>query len=365
MSRVHLITPTLIPHDAVANDVFGMMRWLRLRGRQALAYAETIHPAFREIAQPVSAYQEYASLRNDVLIYHHSVGWKAGPCMFERSRNLKAIRYYSVTPSRFFRRYDPFYTELCLRGEMQTRELLRHRPDLLLAISEFTASELERAGADHRQCRIVPPFHAIGELESLEEDESFAASLRGRVNVVFVGRVAPNKGHRHLLRAFGCYRRRFSPDAQLYVVGKFEDRFSRFLAELQAEAGRNDLNGAPHFTGAVSASRLKAIYANASLFLCTSEHEGFCVPLVEAMYYGVPIVAFDSGAVGGTLGEDGLVWDTSNPALLAESMATVMTRQDVKERLVRQQRQRFDRHFTPEAIGRALDQALGPLLDKR
>ena len=365
MSRVHLITPTLIPHDAVANDVFGMMRWLHLRGQQVLAYAETIHPAFREIAQPVSAYQEYSSLRNDMLIYHHSVGWEAGPRIIERSRNLKAIRYHSVTPSRFFRRYDPFYTELCLRGEMQTRELLRQRPDLLLPTSEFTGSELERAGADHRQCRVVPPFHAIGELESVEENESLAARLRGRVNVVFVGRVAPNKGHLRLLRAFACYRRRFAPDAQLYVVGRIEERFDRFFAELQAETDRNDLNGAVHFIGAVSASRLKTIYANASLFLCTSEHEGFCVPLVEAMYYGVPIVASDGGAVGGTLGDDGLVWDTSNPALLAESMAAVMTCSDVKERLVREQRRRFDCHFTPEAIGRAFDRALAPLLDKR
>src|SRR5438093_1248545 len=71
------------------------------------------------------------------------------------------------------------------------------------------------------------------------------------------------------------------------------------------------------------------------------------------------------GAVGGTLGDDGLVWDTSNPALLAESMAAVMTCSDVKERLVREQRRRFDCHFTPEAIGRAFDRALAPLLDKR
>src|SRR5262245_12434512 len=143
MDRVHLVTPTLTPHDAVANDLFGMLRWLRLQGHQATAYAEIIDPVFRAQVQPVTAYEEFSSSRNDVLIYHHSVGWPAGPPLFARSRNRKTIRYHSVTPSRFFCPYAGVYAERCLRGEMQTYELLRCDPDSLMPTSEFTARELE------------------------------------------------------------------------------------------------------------------------------------------------------------------------------------------------------------------------------
>jgi len=312
--------------------------------------------------QPVTAYEEFASARDDVLIYHHSVGWPAGPRLFERSRNRKALRYHSVTPSRFFRPYDAEYTEFCRRGEMQTRALLCQRPEIFMATSDFTAWELERAGSDRRACRIVPPFHAIADLEPLEEDAALAARLCRQVNIVFVGRVVPNKGHLHLIRAFGHFRRHFQANARLYLIGRIENRFATFLAKLQAEIDRHLLSETVHFTGPVSPNQLKTFYACASLFLCTSEHEGFCVPLVEAMYYGVPIVAFGSTAIPGTLGDDGLVWDTPNPALLAESMAQVLTRLGIRQSLVRVQRRRFDSRFTLEAIARAFAQAIEPLL---
>lgn len=362
MPRVHIMTPTLAVGDAVSNDVFGMVRWFRLRNWPADAYAQYLDPALRGKARPINQYEPHLYARDDLLIYHHSVGWPLGLALLERTRNRIIYKYHSITPARFFRPYNKQYAYHCITGDCQTRHLMHFRPERLLADSAFNARELIDAGALPAACRVAAPFHAIGSLDPVPEDEELAERLAGQTNILFVGRVVPNKGHLHLIRAFAHYHHEFDPNSRLIIVGKLDTQLAVYMSDLKHEILRQHLADAVHFTGPVTASQLKTFYLHASLFLCASEHEGFCVPLVEAMYYGVPIVAYGSSAVRGTLEPAGLVWDTPDPSVLAASAWMLRSNPAARAALVESQRQHFFRHYCPPAIDRSFEQALAPLI---
>ena len=363
MARIHLLTPSIIPGDAVSSDLLGMRRWFRRQGHEAFAYAGRCHEGLRHQVRPLRAYRRYLASRDDVLIYHHSVGWPAGLALYEMSRNRKIVRYHNVTPAHFYEPYNTSYVRACLRGIKETRWLARSRPELFLAASDFNAQGLIASGAQPSACRTIPPLHGIGDLDQLQVDEELAAQLRDRTNLLFVGRVTPNKGQLHLIRALAYYLRYLGQDAHLYLVGGFDVGIPGYLEELQSEIRRHRLQDRVHLCGKVMARQLKTYYTHASVFVCASEHEGFCVPLVEAMYYGIPIVAYGGSAVGATLGDAGIVWGTPAPALFAESIRQIITRPEVRAILVHRQRERFNEHFTAAAIERKLAEIFPAILD--
>ncbi|MCS6851637.1 MAG: glycosyltransferase [Gemmataceae bacterium] len=346
---MHILTPVLSPGDAVTHDALGMVRQLRCWGWQAMAYAQYCDGRLRDLAQPLAAFEPFLKARRDWLIYHHSVGWPLGQHLWEHSRNRRILRYHSVTPARFFRRYQPRYAAGCQFGEWQTRRLLRDRPIRLLADSHHNFAELLAAGARPEDCRVVPPFHAAEELANLPADPRLERMLQGGPHVVFVGKVAPNKGHRHLLRVFALFHRQ-AATSQLHIVGRLDPQLGDYVAELRRQVSNLGLENAVRFHGSVSPRQLRTFYAKAHAFLCTSEHEGFGVPLVEAMRFGVPVVAQAAGAVRETLGPTGLVWDSAEPALLAEGLRAVCTAGAIRQLLIDWQRWRYECEFRPDRI---------------
>jgi glycosyltransferase involved in cell wall biosynthesis len=362
MSRIHILTPAVLHGDAVSNDVLGMRRWFRKHGFQAHVYTSRQHRSLKPKVRPLQEYEQYLENREDVLLYHHSVGWPAGLALYERSRNRRVLKYHNVTPAVYYRSYNKGCIRMCRDGQEATHRLVRTRPELVLADSDFNVRELMAQGAEAAACRTVPPFHRIHELERLPPDETLAAELRERKNLLFVGRMAPNKGQLHLIRTLAYYQRYLNGQAHLHLVGIFLPGLNQYRDELEREVRRHRLHGRVHFAGRVSNRQLKTYYAHASVFVCASEHEGFCVPLAEAMYFGVPIVAYGGSAVAGTLGEAGLVWERPAPALLAESIRLIEERRDVRQALVQRQRERFAAHFAIDAIERRLADALAPIL---
>jgi glycosyltransferase involved in cell wall biosynthesis len=363
MSRIHLLTPNLVPGDAVSTDVLAMRRWLRQRGHETHVYAGRCHPAFRGQVRPLKAYEAFQQGRDDLLIYHHSVGWPAGLALYQASHNRRIVRYHNVTPAVFYKPYNIHYVRACRQGERETRRLAQSSPELFLADSEFNAQGLVAFGADPGSCRTVPPFHSIARLDNLPADATLAAELQGRSNWLFVGRLSPNKGQRHLIRALGYFQRYLGGQAHLLLVGGCDSGLIDYNEELRAEVRHQRLEGRVHFVGKVSDRALKTYYTHGSVFVCASEHEGFCVPLAEAMHFGIPIVAYSGSAVGFTLSDAALTWETPSPALLAESVRLIEERPEVRAALVRNQRARFQSQFTTEAIGLRLQEALLPLLD--
>jgi glycosyltransferase involved in cell wall biosynthesis len=365
MNAIHLLTPHMRLGDAVSHDVLGMRRWLQKRGHEVHVYAQRCRRGLRHIVQPLSDYESLLDHGDDWLIYHHSVGWPAGFRLWQRSRQRKIVRYHNVTPAAFFTAYQPAIARSCRAGREQLLQLVDSRPELWLGASPFNVQEVVQAGADAARCTAVPPLHAMGHLARTPVDEKLAASLDRMPTFLFVGRIAPNKGHGHLIRAFAHYHHYINRNSRLVFAGGLDPALVAYRHELQEELRRGRVESAVQFAGNVCLRELKALYLHCRAFLCASEHEGFCVPLVEAMRFRLPIVSGSpSPAVARTLGNAGLAWPTPAPALLAETLWRLESDAALRRYVIADQTRRYACHFTAAAIARKLERALEPVLGR-
>src|SRR5207237_5253518 len=151
----------------------------------------------------------------------------------------------------------------------------------------------------------------------------------GWTNVMFVGRVIPNKKFEDVIRAFHVYRTRHNPRSRLLLVGSYGgfDKYLTMLHHIVAALGTPDV----HFLGHVSNEELTAVYDVADLFLCASEHEGFCVPLIESFYKRVPVVAYAATAVPATMDGGGVLYETKDPFEVARLMAAILDDLDLED----------------------------------
>jgi glycosyltransferase involved in cell wall biosynthesis len=222
--------------------------------------------------------------------------------------------------------------------------------------------ELLAEGASESRSFVVPPFHTVDRLNAIEPDAGVLDSYADdKTNILMVGRVSPNKGHPALIAAFAAYHHDYNPNSRLLIVGKEDMRLERYSKLLRELARRLKLQDAVVFAGEVSDHALKAYYQVADAFMITSEHEGFCVPLVEAMAMKVPIVAYASTAIPETVGTAGLVWEERNPYLLAESIKSIVSDRSVGQALSDTGWRRYAQHFTNERIETTFLRALETL----
>lgn len=177
---------------------------------------------------------------------------------------------------------------------------------------------------------IVVPFDDYRKKPSQDIIEKYKDD---RHNIVFTGRVAPNKCHQDIIAAFACYKKYYDSKARLFLVGSYKekDTYYRKLKKYVDLLGVEDVV----FTGHIKFEEILAYYHIADVFLCMSEHEGFCVPLIEAMYFGVPIIAYNCTAVPMTLGDGGILVNKKNPietaALINRIISDPMLRDLMKE----------------------------------
>jgi glycosyltransferase involved in cell wall biosynthesis len=218
-------------------------------------------------------------------------------------------------------------------------------------------------GASAEKSFVVPPFHHIDRLHCIKADADVLERYAdGHVNILMVGRVAPHKGHLALLEAFATYYYHYNDKSRLFIVGKGGEGLSTYAALLRRAVVSLGLEGAVVFTGGVTDEALKAYYMVADAFMITSEHEGFCVPLVEAMAMKVPIMAYASSAIPGTVADAGLVWRERDPYLLAQSLDLLVKDKNASSALRLRGRRRYEEQYTNERIEAEFLRALGQLL---
>lgn len=350
MTRIAILTPTLTPADAVSNDVLAMQRLLSKRGHEVRIFADSSSLE----AEEISSHEETPSYLNspkDVLIYHHSIGWEDGVEILTNSDSRKIIKYHNVTPPEFFEGISERHQELCRSGRAQLQNIIECRPDLVLAASAFNQSDLMAAGSPEDKTFVVPPFNHADELQSEKADlEILDRYDDGSINLLAVGGIRPNKGHAALLEAFAVYYFNFNQAARLFVVGAETKPFKAYTTILRQLMNTWDLDEHIVFTGEVSNQILKTYYLLADALVMTSEHEGFCVPLVEAMAMKVPIVAYDSTAIPETAGDSGLVLNERDPYFMAQSIDYLLTNETVKMQLLSRGAERYERQFSNQAI---------------
>lgn len=362
MARIAILTPSITTGDAVSNDVVGMYHVLERQGFETRIFAEggTLTTPEVSAAEHISG---FLGNPDDVLIYHYSRGWDPGLELL-RSLNCRiVIRYHNVTPPEYFAKYNADLAAMCHAGRQQLKPIARAACDRYLSDSAYNMRELMAEGASESDSFVVPPFNHIDRLHSVEPDQDLLQRLAdGKVNICMVGRVAPNKSHPALLEAFAAYHHDYNSNSRLLIVGKEETRLRNYGLLLREMVNRLKLRGAVVFTGEVSEPALKAYYQSAHAFMITSEHEGFCVPLVEAMSMGLPIVAYSAAAIPETVADAGIVWKDRNPYLLAESINSLTTDKSLSAALSVKGRRRYEEHFTNQKIEATFLRAMSGIL---
>jgi glycosyltransferase involved in cell wall biosynthesis len=331
---VHQFVPTLISNDAVGNHTLRMHRALCNAGIDAMVWAVNIHPEASGAARLFSDFDRWRSRSGsrDVLVYQaasHSEG--IVPALLRRS-GTKVINYHNITPASYYERFDVITADSLRRADREVR-MLASQARVAIAVSEYNATLLRKMGVRH--VHVIPPY--LSPALTAQPDPATQTALEGGLpgmRLLFVGRVVPNKGHIDLIRTLAVIRAAIDPHARLYLVGPPGPRlYMHALAELAARI----VPGGVIFTGAVSDSQLITFYRSADVFLCMSEHEGFGIPLVEAMRAGLPVIAYDAAAVGETLHGAGVLVRTRAPAVVAEIVARVVADRPLRDELRRRQ----------------------------
>jgi glycosyltransferase involved in cell wall biosynthesis len=315
--RVHQVLATLGYGDAIGHEVIGIQRVLRGAGYESEIFVETADPRLEHLTID---YREMVghTTPDDILIHHFSIGSRASRTAYALPGRMVLV-YHNITPPEYFIGVHKDLVKLCYRGR---RELTAYidRSALALGDSEYNRVELE--GLGFRRTAVLPVVPGFTHLDGATDRRIAAAFDDGFVNVMFVGRVIPNKKFEDVIRAFHAYRTRHNPRARLLLVGSYSG-FERYLAMLHgliARLGTPDV----HFLGHVSNEELSALYDVADLFLCASEHEGFCVPIIEAFHKGVPVLAYAATAVPATMDGGGLLYEDKDPLHVARVMAAVL-----------------------------------------
>ena len=361
MTRVAILTPSLTTADAVSNDVLGMFDVLRRQGHQVRIFCES-HSLSHSAVYELARLRKFLKSSADILIYHHSRGWHPGVQLISELRCRRVIRYHNVTPAKFFKgfsRTDEDFSEL---GRRELIELAAAQCNLYLSASSFSMHELIEIGADASRSLVVPPFHHIERLLKIAADQQTLEKYSGATaNVLTVGRVVPHKNVHHLIEIFAHYHYDYNKKSRLLIAGKGGEGLSTYSKLLHRAVQKLGLTNAVVFTGGVSDEVLKAYYLVSDAFVTVSEHEGFCVPLVEAMSMKLPITTYASTAIPETLGDAGIVWTERKPMLIAETIDLFVRDSSVRDALGRRGRRRYESMFTNEKAERIFLQAMSKL----
>src|SRR5690349_4114384 len=350
MTRIAILTPTLTVADAVSNDVLAMRDVLSRRGHEVCIFVESSNVP-DEPVQDVAEASTFLRNTDDVLLYHHSIGSAGCVELMKAASCRKVVKYHNITPPEFFAGISEAHQNLCRSGRSQLKDIVACRPDLYLADSAFNTSDLIAAGSESGKTFVVPPFNQADQLlagtvklELLDEYDDDS------INLVTVGGVRPNKGHADLIEAFAIYYYDFNAQARLFIIGAANDAFEEYAASLRKVIDWWSIGSRIVFTGGVSSELLKSYYVLADAMLITSEHEGFCVPLVEAMAMKVPVIAYGSTAIPETVDDAAILWNKRDPYLMAQSIDFIQTNETAKMELVYRGSRRFEQSFSHGAI---------------
>lgn len=309
-------------------------------------FADHIAPALRDEVRELRDYRPRATDR--VLVHY-------GTRIVGLDKTLSGVHryglyYHNITPARFL---SPYSLYMAAELELARRALPRlvMGAGLHLAASDFSASELRRVGA--REVLVVPPVVGMAAHPQSSGDVPAAGTQK---RLLFVSRLAPNKGHARLIKMFALLRRSME-DVRLVFAGRPVVGAEEYVTELQRLSRYLRLQNQIDFTGELSVDDLAGAYRSADLFVCASEHEGFCVPIYEAMSFGLPVVAWASAesAVAQTMGAGGLCMRAGDLGSFAAIVARLLRDESLRRAVVLSQNEELKRHNPEKNMARILE----------
>jgi len=321
--------------DAIGDSARHVRDLLHGMGHDSELFALTVDD---ELKDDVRVFDEAAAKKGDLTIFHYALP-SPMTAAFASLGAGRVLQYHNVTPAAYFAPYDPALFRLAALGRNELRTLVG-QTELALGDSEYNRQELEDLGFG-RTCifpiavdtsRVTQPVERPA-LEEILDD--------GLVNFLFVGRIAPNKKIEDHIRLAEIYKRNVDAYYRFIFVGRYDvvPRYYSMIRALMSEYRM--LNDRFIFTGPVSDEELAVYYRHAAVYTSLSEHEGFCVPLVEAMAADVPVLAYSAAAVPDTLGGAGVQFAPKDLEFAAELLGTLAFDDDLRARVIAGQRRRL------------------------
>ena len=330
---LHQLLVGAAPGDAITDQALAIRRWLRSLAFQSEIFAESIHPAVQdEVRSSLSLGHIPAATH---LIYHYSIGSGTIDQALSLPQRLIII-YHNITPPRFLQGADPLLATRLADGRKRLPELVS-KTDLALGDSQYNCSELVAAG--FKNTGVLPIVLDSASIAMPPAADVLSQYSDGAINMLCVGRIVPNKRQEDAVKVL-YFLRSAGVRARLILVGSnwlpaYRQWLDDFIESLNLV---NDVV----FAGHVSQAVLNAHYQVATVYLSLSEHEGFCKPIAEAMYFGLPVIAFKIEAVAETLGGAGILVTKKDFAAIAELVHLVAEDSRLRATLIQRGRQRAD-----------------------
>lgn len=349
--QFHQVLVSANPGDAITTAAFELRDLLRQFGPSEI-YARYVHPKlFYEVKElRYFAGRKSVKMADDVMIYHASIG-EPDVTRFVASRPERlAVVYHNISPPERFLAFDPKFAGLLAAGRIELASLA-DKAITAITVSEYNAAELRDMGFTH--VHVSPLVVDLEKLRAIEPSgptmNHFENGIEGPM-ILFVGQLLPHKRPDLLLQAYHVLSTHIMPEAALVIAGNH--RLPQYSEYLEHQLNELNLNKA-WMTGSVDISTLMAFYRSADMFVTMSEHEGFCVPLIEAMGFDVPVLARATTAIPETAGDAAILLpeEEDNPLVIAEAMNELLTDHLLRKQLIKRGRERVE-HYDPD-IARA------------
>ncbi len=336
--KVHQFLTSYSYGDAIGNEALEIRNFLRQQGHGSEIFALLYHPRFADQVINYLEYDRYSDPGN-VVIFHFSIGSPVTK-KFLRVPDKKVIIYHNITPYEFFLDYHRVLAKDCYKGRIELANLVG-KVDLALGDSAYNESELKEVGFPNTGVLpLVMNFARFRQdmvpvLRELFDD--------GKTNILFVGRIIPNKKVEDVVKTFHLYQKLFNSNSRLFIVGEYRG-FERYHSALQQLVGQLKVKNV-HFTGHIPDEELISYYKLSHLYLHMSEHEGFCAPIPESYYLNIPVVAYNAGAVKETMNGGGILINRKDFTRAAALMDCILTDAQEKEKILQTQQKALEKYL--------------------
>jgi glycosyltransferase involved in cell wall biosynthesis len=334
LKEIHQLLPNLAYGDAISNHALAIRNYLRKCGYKSDIFVRHLDC---RIVNEACIFNPKSFSHKAGLIYHHSIGSELTKYAISHPAS-KCLIYHNITPAKFFQPYRPEFAKILEQGRKELKQLSKYFP-LSVGDSAYNATELVECGFS--QPGVLPIIIDPSKWDIPADAELMHKLQDGKTNLLFVGRLAPNKRQDDLLKAFSAYLT-MDCNARLILVGSGETN-DPYYCHLMNAIEQLGITNSVMLPGQVNDAQLLAFYRSADLFWSMSEHEGFCVPLVEAMWFDIPILAYKSSVIPETLGKAGLMFNSKDDFIQIAALAKIMTKnQELRSKVIKAQRQRRD-----------------------
>lgn len=334
--RVFQVIENIIFGDAISNHSVNIYKVLKENGYETAIYA--VHYDNRLDENMVHSIDELPELKRDDLIIYQMCQSSILNAMIPKWECKKACMYHNITPPDFFLPYDGFQPRFQQKGLKEIKKL-RNCFDYVWGDSQFNCDNMIEMGYDADKTTVLPILLDFSDFRQEPDQKTVEKYSDGWINILFVGRISPNKKQEDIIRAFAYYKKYVNEKSRLILVGSFFNPvYKHCLEKYVVELGVEDVV----FPGHISFREILGFYSVADVLLCMSEHEGFCVPLLEAMLFDVPIIAYNSTAVPETLGGSGILVQDKDPVKIGFIIEQLVTNTELRDEVLEKQRKRLE-----------------------